>query len=614
MTSRPTIQSLAGVVALLATPWAAAQVVPFTSEHAARGVIYNMTLSPPFDLPQEGYGMAVADLDGDDDLDLVLTGRADGLIGIFENTGSGTFINRSAVAGAGNALSAQGVSAFDYDRDGDLDLFIAQRHHPCRFLRNNGGLSFTDMSAASGLGFSAMCTGTSVADVDGDGWLDLYVCTYLVGTPNRLYRNRGDGTFEEIAAARGVNSVGLSYQSTFADVDADGWPDLAVSNDRGFGNVPNQLWRNVAGSAFHDIGAASGFSVALCSMGMAVGDPDNDLRPDFYFTNVPDPAPPLFGVNPLMLQSGPLAFTQADAAWGVSNQRFSWGTFFFDVDNDGDQDLYVNNETTPNRLYVNPGAPPMVDRGVEYAVTGTSALSFSSAMGDLDRDGDLDILVNNYGSATRLLMNQDGQQRSWLRLRVAGTGRVRDAIGAIATVQPTAVGGVVPAPQRRQVLCGGNGYLSQHETMLHFGLGASTGAASIIVQWPAGGGSRTLLNLAEGAVWTAYPDARLGDLQGDGVIDVTDWSAMANFGPGPIAPGREMFDLDGDGDLDSIDADAFWARAAVRRGDLNGDGSIDGADLGAMLGAWGTSNSTADLNLDGSVGGADLGALLGGWG
>jgi hypothetical protein len=123
-----------------------------------------------------------------------------------------------------------------------------------------------------------------------------------------------------------------------------------------------------------------------------------------------------------------------------------------------------------------------------------------------------------------------------------------------------------------------------------------------------------LLNLAQGAVWTAYPDARLGDLQGDGLIAAIDWAAMSGFGPGPIAPGREMFDFDGDGDLDGIDADAFWARATVRRGDLNGDGSIDGADLGAMLGAWSTSNSTADLNLDGFVDGADLGALLGGWG
>jgi hypothetical protein len=121
----------------------------------------------------------------------------------------------------------------------------------------------------------------------------------------------------------------------------------------------------------------------------------------------------------------------------------------------------------------------MVDRAVDYAVTGTSSLSFSSVMGDLDRDGDLDMLVNNYGSATRLYMNQDGQQRSWLRLRVAGAGKVRDAIGAIATLQASATGGVVPAPQRRQVLCGGNGYLSQHETTLHFGLGASTGAEAI---------------------------------------------------------------------------------------------------------------------------------------
>jgi hypothetical protein len=613
MPTPSTNRMLAGVAALSAATVAVAQV-PFTSEHAARGVIYNMTLSPPFDMPQEGYGMAIADLDGDDDLDLVLTGRADGLIGIFENTGAGSFINRSAVAGAGNALSAQGVSAFDHDRDGDLDLFIAQRHHPCRFLRNDGGMAFTDRSASSGLGFSAMCTGTSVADIDGDGWLDLHVCTYQVGTANRLYRNRGDGTFEDVAPSLGVASLGLSYQSTFADVDADGWPDLAVSNDRGFGNVPNQLWRNLGGLAFQDIGAASGFSVALCSMGMAVGDPDNDLRPDFYFTNVPDPTPPLFGVNPLMLQSSPLAFAQADAAWGVSNLRFSWGTFFFDVDNDADHDLYVNNETTPNRLYVNPGTPPMVDRGVEYAVTGTSALSFSSAMGDLDRDGDLDIVINNYGSATRLLMNQDGQQRSWLRLRVAGPGRVRNAIGAIATLQANAVNGSTPAPQRRQVLCGGNGYLSQHETTLHFGLGAATGASSITVQWPAGGGTRTLLNLAEGLSWTAYPDARLGDLQGDGTVDGSDWAAMAAFGPGPIAPGREMFDFDGDGDLDPIDAEAFWARSSVRRGDLNGDGTVDGADLGAMLGSWGGSNNAADLNLDGSVGGADLGALLGGWG
>jgi hypothetical protein len=247
------------------------------------------------------------------------------------------------------------------------------------------------------------------------------------------------------AAARIRSSASLRRRSRRFLVDSA----VAVSGQAVASRVAGL--RRAGGSDDHR--RRSGFSVALCSMGMAVGDPDNDLRPDFYFTNVPDPTPPLFGVNPLMLQSSPLSFAQADAAWGVSNLRFSWGTFFFDVDNDADHDLYVNNETTPNRLYVNPGAPPMVDRGVEYAVTGTSALSFSSAMGDLDRDGDLDIVINNYGSATRLLMNKDGQQRNWLRLRVAGPGRVRNAIGAIATLQANAVNGSTPAPQRRPPPC-----------------------------------------------------------------------------------------------------------------------------------------------------------------
>lgn len=170
MTSRPTIQSLVGVVALLATPWVAAQVVPFTSEHSARGVIYNMTLSPPFDLPQEGYGMAAADLDGDDDLDLVLTGRADGLIGIFENTGSGSFINRSAVADAGNALSAQGVSAFDHDRDGDLDGADANAFWARAVLRRGDSNGFGSINGADvGATLGAWGTSGSTADLNLDG-------------------------------------------------------------------------------------------------------------------------------------------------------------------------------------------------------------------------------------------------------------------------------------------------------------------------------------------------------------------------------------------------------------------------------------------------------------
>ena len=166
------------VLATAGAAHAAGGVTPFTSEHSARGVIYNMMLSAPIVNPQDGFGMACADLDGDDDLDLVLLGRADGLVGIFENNGNGTFVNRSATSGAPATPSGCGVSAFDYDRDGDLDVFIAQKNLPCRLLRNDGAMAFTDVAAAAGVAATLPATGCSVADFDGDGWLDLHVCTY----------------------------------------------------------------------------------------------------------------------------------------------------------------------------------------------------------------------------------------------------------------------------------------------------------------------------------------------------------------------------------------------------------------------------------------------------
>jgi hypothetical protein len=586
---------------------------PFTAEQSARGVTYNMMLSVPLPTPSEGFGMAASDLDGDGDLDLVLLGRADGLVGLYENLGAGTFANRSAGSGIVSTPLGRGVAAFDHDRDGDLDLYLAQFNQPCRLWRNDGAFRFTDVTQASGLAFTGPANGCSVADFDGDGHLDLYQCTYQAGLPNRLYRNLGNGTFQEVGASLGVASLGLSYQSAFSDYDRDGWPDLCVSNDRGVGNVPNQLFRNTSGG-FSDVSAPSGLSVALCSMGIACADLDGNGRSDFYFTNVPDPAPPLLGVNPLMLGSAAGTFSQAQAEWGVENRFFSWGAMFLDVDNDADLDLYVNNETAPNRLYVNPGAPPMSDIAAAAGVVGTTGLSYVTVAGDLDGDGDLDLVQNNMAGAVRLFMNNEGGRRAWLRLRVAGAGRVRDAIGACATLAARGPGGAVRPPQWREVLCGGNGYLGQSETTLHFGLGDATAADSIEVRWPAGGGTRTLRNLPANAAWTAYPDARLGDVDGDGDVDGTDWVAFAAWGRGALVPGREMLDFDGDGALGDADLASFWQRATSRRGDLDGDGTVSGADLGMLLGAWGAAGSPGDLDLDGSVGGSDLGLLLGAWG
>jgi len=585
---------------------------PFTSEHAARGVTYNMLLSVPISTPMDGFGMASADLDGDGDLDLVLLGRADGTVGIYENQGSGSFVNRSAASGIVASPTGCGVAAFDYDRDGDLDLYIAQRHHPCRLWRNDGNLQFVDVTSASGLALSAPAAGCSVVDYDGDGHLDLYVCVYSALVRNRLYRNLGDGTFVDVAPALGVDSTGLSYQSTWTDVNRDGRPDLCVSNDRGFGNVPNQLWLNTP-AGFIDVGLTVGMDVALCSMGMACGDLNGDARPDFYFTNLPDPAPPLFGVNPLLLSTPSGAYVQSQAEWGVENRKFSWGAIFWDFDNDADLDLYVNNETFPNAMFVNGGSPPMTDRAAALAIAGSSSLSYVSVVGDLDGDGDQDLLLNNYAGPVRLLMNQEGQSRRWLRLRVAGEGRVRDAAGACAAVVADGPDGTPRPAQWREVLVGGNGYLGQNETTLHFGLGDAAGIRSIEVRW-AHGGVRTLRGLAVDRAWTAYPDARLGDVDGDGAVDLADWAAFVLWGQGPLQPGREMLDFDGDGDIGPADVAAFWVRSALTRGDLDGDGSVNGIDLGIMLAAWGTAGSVADLDANGAVDGIDLGLLLSSWG
>jgi hypothetical protein len=587
-------------------------LAPFTSEHSARGVTYNMMLSPPIENLVDGFGMAAADLDGDDDLDLVLTGRMDGLVGVYENGGTGTFANRSAASGIATTPAASGIAAFDYDRDGDLDLYVAQRNHPTRLWRNDGAFRFTDVTAAAGVGFTAPATGVSVADFDGDGWLDVHACVYSTVARNRLWRNQGDGTFVDVAPALGVDSAGLSYQSVFTDFDRDGWPDLCVSNDRGFGNVPNQLWRN-AGGTFVDVGASSGLSVALCSMGVACADLNGDLRPDLYFTNVPDPTPPLLGVNPLMLSNASGGFDRGEAAWGVENRKFSWAAHLWDFDNDADLDLYVVNETLPNALFRNPGAPPMADVAAAAGVAGTTSGSYVSVIGDLDRDGDQDLLLNNFAGPVRLYMNQEGDDRRWLRLRIAGAGRVRDGIGASATVVAAGADGQPRAPQWREVLCGGNGFQGQNEMGVHFGLADAAAVAQVTVQWPAGGGSRVLTGVPVDRAWSVYPPSRLGDVDADGLVGAADWAQFASWGLGPVAAGREMLDFDGDFALGPADVDAFWIRADIARGDLNGDGSVDGIDLGLLLAAWGASGP-ADLNLDGAVDGVDLGTLLAGWG
>ena len=605
--------ALAATFAMWVSPGAIfADLEPFTSEAIERGVQYTMQGYPQSG-GAYGFGMAIADLDGDGDLDLVLIGRSNGLPGLFENDGTGHFTNRSWESGIFPLLSASSVVVFDFDGDGDLDLFFAQYMGNIgnRLYRQDAPWQFTDVTVGSGLAETLPTKGVCVADYDGDGWLDLYLSNYVVPgnvdvTRNRLYRNLGNGTFARVQPGPGIESPLPSLHAHWTDYDGDSWPDLYLSNDRGPYYGPNTLWRNDHGLLV-DVSAASGADANLFSMGVASGDLNRDGYPDFYATNVPDPLPPLFGANPLLLSQGDGTYVEAQDEWGVAHHTLSWGAHFWDFDNDGDLDLYVNNQFAANTAYLNPGTPPMVNVTTQLQLAGTGGVSYVSIFGDLDGDGDLDLVQNNASGNVRIFMNQEGSRRRWLRLRVVGLGPNHQAAGASASVL---AGG---RWQWAEVILGGNSYLGQNEPIMHYGLGSTVRADEVLVRWPNGGPVRTLRNLSSNQLWTAYPPQRLGDVDGDGVVGASDWSAFQAWGLGPIEPGREMLDFDGDSMLGAADLAAFWDRASIVRGDLNGDGVVGGPDIAILLASWGAAKVPADLDLDGTVGGVDLAILLGGW-
>lgn len=600
-------------------------VEPFTEEALVRGVAYVME-SYPQSYGGSGFGCGFADLDGDGDPDIILIGAADGHVGLFENDGSGQFSDRSGDSGL--PLLPQGSSfvAGDYDGDGDLDLYFTQLGLPNFLARNEGNFTFTDVTSEALVGDLGGSKSASFGDYDGDGWLDLYVCNYngiVDGTAdidNKLYHNLGDGSFEEVAVAQTVDDFGYGFQAIWFDYDRDGDVDLYLSNDRG--HLPplfrgNQLWRNDAGQLVN-VSEESGAGVSLFSMGVACGDLDNNGWPDLYCTNL---AAYKDGYNPLLLNQGDGTFVESSKEVGVDHWIVSWGSIFFDFDNNGQQDLYVNNMFLPNSLYTNPDDFPFTDIAEQLDITGNSSVSFSSAVADVDGDGDLDLLVNNLTQNVELFINHEGQAHSWIRYQMVGQGNNRFAIGANVDTR------VGRNWQYREILAGGNSYIGQNELTLHVGLGDADIVDEVVVGWPGGQTTRTLTNLPSHNTWTLYPPERLGDADGNGVWEESDFIVFDGCFGASFAPGCEMMDFDGDSDVDCSDWEQFlsvWSgpddppspAPCQCPADFNGDGSVGPFDLASLLGSWGPCQGgcQADLNGDGAVGPVDLAQLLGSWG
>ena len=426
---------------------------------------------------------------------------------LFHNEGNGRFADVTVKAGVGDPGYGMACIAGDYDNDGWPDVYVTNYGRNTLY-HNEGDGSFTEATEEAGVGNELWGVGTVFFDYDLDGDLDLFVGNYLEfdpeyrlyyaadafpgplaypGQPDVLYRNEGDGRFTDVTEAAGVLNEGRAMGLVAGDYDNDGLVDLYVTNDA----MENYLYHNEGNGRFIDIGLESGtaFSAngdASSSMGGDFGDFDLDGDLDLF---VPDMA-----YNNLYVNVGDDYFEDYTAALGIaeiSGQYVSWHGDFLDYDNDGDLDLFITNgdahylEHTQETLLL--ANVPLEGGGRTFVdVSGESGeffrhrcVSRGAAAGDYDNDGDLDLFVLHLDQPSQLLRNEGGNARHWLMIDLEGTASNRDGIGARVTVQ---AGGLVQVAEALT----GNGYISQNDSRLHFGLGASNWVDAITVRWPSG--------------------------------------------------------------------------------------------------------------------------------
>ncbi len=379
------------------------------------------------------------------------------------------------------SYETKSVNWVDYDNDGDSDIYVTSFTNGNKLLRNDGNDTFVDVTDNAGLPLDNIYTyGASWGDVNNDGHLDVFLSSFDPDkiVPNYLYLNNGNGTFSDISASAGISNVGhLSFCSAFFDYNNDGWQDIYISNDRIFNK--NILYENNGDNTFTDVSEVSGTDTDIDAMTVTIGDFNSDGWFDIYVTGSPDDG------NVLYKNNGDGTFTDIAAASGTLFYGTCWGSVFLDAENDMDIDLYVSssldgsNNFDSSKFFENLGSEFFLN-APSFGFDGDTNESHSNAIGDVDNDGFLDIIVNNRGNQNiDLWKNKSTTSNNWLKINLEGTQSNKDGIGSVIEVS------INNQKQYRYTLCG-EGYLSQNSATEVFGLGSNTEVDYIKVKWLSG--------------------------------------------------------------------------------------------------------------------------------
>ena len=481
-----------------------------------------------------GTGVAIFDYDNDGwpDIFIVNGTKLEGFPAgqaptnhLYHNNHDGTFTDVTEKAGLAHSGWGQGVCVGDYDNDGWEDLYVTYYGKNILY-HNNGNGTFTDVTDKAGVGGSGKAWGTGCAfvDYDRDGRLDLMVANYvdfdlsaapapgdrpsclwkgvpvmcgpqgLPGAKNVLYHNRGDGTFENVSTKAHIEQTTGHYAfsvSTF-DFDDDGWPDIFVACD----STPSILYHNNRDGTFTDVAITAGAAFnedgrAQAGMGSTIADYNGDGRLDIFKTNFSDDTATLYRNN----GDGTCDDVTYPAGLGLNTQYLGWGTMFLDFDNDGWPDLLLvnghvypevdsqhlgSNFQEPRILYHNNGDGKFTDISATAGPGITTPISSRGlATGDLWNDGRISAVVSNMNAPPSLLVNQARTENHWVAFRAIGTKSNRDAIGARIRMK---------AGTRTYIdeVRSGSSFISNNDMRVHFGLGAATKMDWVEVRWPTG--------------------------------------------------------------------------------------------------------------------------------